>query len=219
MEIFGARRGLYFVADLGLLPRARVVDVTRAALEGGAVMVQLRAKSLTATQMQPPARELVALCKQFEVPLIVNDLPEVAVAVGAAGAHVGQEDATVAHARALLGEQAIVGATTPTEQAVRRAEAEGASYVSVGPIFPSPTKPWKPAAGPELARRLRAVTDLPLCVIGGITADNVHELAGCGVDLVCVISAIAKADDPRAATEQLIAAMRAAEVVCGNHPA
>ncbi len=110
----------------------------------------------------------------------------------------------------MLGDDAIIGATTPTPDAVRRAEAEGADYVSAGPMFRSPTKPDRAVAGPELARRLRPLTNLPLCVIGGITADNVEELAGCGVDLVCVISAIAKADDPRAAAEKLREAMRAA---------
>lgn len=206
------RRGLYFVADAGLLTGERLLGVTRAALEGGVVLVQFRAKRLTAAEMEPPARQLLALCDEFEVPLLINDLPEVAATVGAAGVHVGQEDVTVAYARDLLGDDAIVGATTPTVEAVRRAEEEGADYVSAGPMFRSPTKPWKPVAGPDLARRLRRETNLPLCVIGGINADNVHQLADCGVDLVCVISAIARADDPRAATERIIAAMCAAGV-------
>lgn len=206
------RRGLYFAADTGVLAPAHLVPVTRAALEGGVVLVQLRAKGLAASAMVPLARDLVALGEDFGVPVLVNDLPEVARAAGAAGVHVGQEDVTVARARELLGPDAIIGATTPTVEALRRAQAEGADYVSAGPMFRSPTKPNKPVAGPELARRLRAQTDLPLCVIGGITAANVAELAGCGVDLVCVISAIAAAPDPRAATEELVAAMRAAGV-------
>ncbi len=168
-------RGLYFVADAGLLAGERLVAVTRAALQGGVVLVQFRAKRLTAAEMEPLARRLLAVCDEFEVPLLINDLPEVAAAVGAAGVHVGQEDVTVAHARDMLGDDAIVGATTPTVEAVRRAEQEGADYVSVGPMFRSPTKPWKPVAGPELACRLRRETKLPLCVIGGIDAGNVHH--------------------------------------------
>lgn len=206
------RRGLYFAADTGVLPRERLAPVTRAALEGGAVLVQLRAKQMDVREMVVLARELVAMGAEFGVPVLVNDLPEVARAAGAAGVHVGQQDVTVARARELLGPHAIIGATTPTVEALRRAQGEGADYVSAGPMFRSPTKPEKPVAGPELARRLRAETDLPLCVIGGITAANVAELAGCGVDLVCVISAIAAAPDPRAATEELVAAMRAAGV-------
>ena len=205
-------RGLYVAADTGAAPPERLVEVTRGALEGGAVLVQLRAKGMGAQAMTTLARRLVPVCDEFGVPLLVNDLPEVAAAAGAAGVHVGQEDVSVADARRMLGEGAIVGATTPTGEALRRAEAEGADYVSAGPMFRSPTKPWKPVAGPELARRLRGETELPLCAIGGITAANVHELADCGVDLVCVISAIARAADPRAATEKIIAAMRAAGV-------
>jgi len=211
MAMRGAlERGLYFAADAGVATPERLIRVTRAALEGGVVLVQLRAKEMGAQTMVGLARGLVALCGEFGVPLLVNDLPDVAATAGAAGVHVGQEDVSVADARRMLGEDAIVGATTPTPEAVRRAEAEGADYVSAGPMFRSPTKPSKPVAGPELARRLRGVTELPLCVIGGITAANVHELADCGVDLVCVISAIASAADPRAATEELIAAMRRA---------
>ncbi len=211
-------RGLYFVADASLLTGERIAKVTREALEAGAVLVQLRAKAMTAAEMGPVAQDLVRVCAEFGVPLLVNDLPEVAASAGAAGVHVGQEDVTVAQVRQALGEEAIVGATTPTVEAVRRAEGEGADYVSAGPMFRSPTKPSKPVAGPELARRLRAATDLPLCVIGGIAAENVHELAGCGVDLVCVISAIAAADEPRAAAQELIAAMRAAGVAWGQSP-
>lgn len=208
------RRGLYFVADTGVLSPERILPVTQAALEGGAVLLQLRAKTMPADEMVALARELVDLAEQFDVPVLVNDLPEVAREAGAAGVHVGQQDVAVAEARAVLGGQAIIGATTPTVEAVRRAASEGVNYVSAGPMFRSPTKPEKPVAGPELARRLRAETDLPLCAIGGITAATVHELARCGVDLVCVISAIARAPDPRAATEELLAAMRAAGVAC-----
>ncbi|MEA3400868.1 MAG: thiamine phosphate synthase [Armatimonadota bacterium] len=206
------RRGLYFAADTGALNPEQIMAVTRAALEGGVVLVQLRAKHTPIAEMTELARALVRLCGEFDVPMLVNDLPAVAAEAGAAGVHVGQEDVPVAQARRMLGEDAIIGATTPTAEAVRRAEAEGADYVSAGPMFRSPTKPHEPVAGPALARRLSTETDLPLCVIGGITADNVGELAGCGIDLVCVISAIATAEHPREATEELIRAMREAEV-------
>ncbi len=212
MMRYALRRGLYFVADTGVLREPDIYDVTTAALEGGVVLVQVRSKDLQPDEMTAVARRLVGLCDEFEAPLLVNDFPQVALTSGAAGVHVGQEDVAVAQARKTLGPEAIVGATTPTVEAVRRATAEGADYVSAGPMFRSPTKPEKPVAGPELARELRPHTDLPLCAIGGITADNVGELAGCGVDLVCVISAIATAEDPRAATEEIIAAMQSSGV-------
>jgi thiamine-phosphate pyrophosphorylase len=209
---YSLRNGLYFAADTGLLAPGEMAPITRAALEGGVVLVQLRSKNLAPDEMTAVARELVGICDEFEVPLLVNDFPRVAADAGAAGVHVGQEDVAVAQARQVLGDNAIIGATTPTPGAVRRAEAEGADYVSAGPMFRSPTKPDKQVAGPELARTLRPLTDLPLCVIGGITAENMAELSGCGVDLVCVISAIAKAPDPRAAAEELVETMRASGV-------
>ncbi len=210
------KRGLYFAADTSLLGEPEIYEVTRAALQGGVVLVQLRAKDLAAAEMTRLARELAGVCEPFGVPLLVNDFPQVAAEARAAGVHVGQEDMSVAEARRVLGADAIVGATTPTPEAVRRADAEGADYVSAGPMFRSTTKPGKLVAGPELARRLGPLTELPLCVIGGISAANVGELAGCGVDLVCVISAIAAADDPRAATEELVAAMNEAGVAVGG---
>jgi len=213
------RRGLYFAADTGLLDEPEIYSVTRAAIEGGVVLVQLRAKAIGLADVTRMARELTAICDSSGVPLLVNDLPEVAAEAGATGVHVGQEDVSVAEARRILGADALIGATTPTPQAVQRAEAEGADYVSAGPMFRSPTKPEKPVAGPELAQRLRPLTRMPLCVIGGITAANVAELAGCGVDLVCVISTIAAAADPRGATEEIVAAMRAADVAnCVQSP-
>ena len=205
-------RGLYFAADTDLLDPAQTREVTRAALEGGVVLVQLRAKNMAPPAIVQLAGELVSICDEFDVPLLVNDLPQVARDAGAAGVHLGQDDVPVMKARSLLGQAAIIGATTPTPEAVRRAEAEGADYVSAGPMFRSRTKPAKPVAGPELARTLSLITKVPLCVIGGIDATNVHELADCGVDLVCVISAIAQSSDPRRDTKRLIAAMEAAGV-------
>lgn len=214
--IAGRLRGLYFVADTGLLERGNIATVTREALLGGVSLVQLRAKNMVQAEVVELARLLVGVCAELEAPLVVNDLPAVAAESGAAGVHLGQDDVAVADARRLLGEDAIIGATTPTRDAVLRAEAEGADYVSAGPIFRSPTKPEKPVAGPQLARTLRAITALPLCAIGGIDEHNVGELAGCGVDLVCVISAISAAPDPRAAAERLLAAMRRAGVAAGQ---
>ena len=129
------RRGLYFAADTSLLDEPAIYSVTREALEGGVVLVQLRAKGLATGDVTRIARELTGICEPFGVPLLVNDLPEVAAEAGAPGVHVGQEDVSVAAARRILGPEALIGATTPTPEAVRRAEAEGADYVSAGPMF------------------------------------------------------------------------------------
>jgi thiamine-phosphate diphosphorylase len=208
--------GLYFIADSEALPGERIYRVTEAVLAAGAALVQYRAKGLPVAQSTQGAARLLRLTDAFGVPLVVNDLPEVAAAAGAAGVHLGQDDAPIAAARDLLGPQSVIGATTPTPEAAKRAQAEGASYVSVGPVFGSPTKPQKPPVGPERLRAVRAATDLPLCAIGGITAENVGQLAGCGVQLVAVISVIAAAADPGGAAQKMIQAMRQAGLPTGR---
>lgn len=211
--------GLYFIADSEAMPGERIYRVTEAALAGGAALVQYRAKGLPVAQSAQGAARLLRLTDARRVPLVVNDLPEVAAAAGAAGVHLGQDDAPIAAARDLLGPQAIIGATTPTPEAASHAETEGASYVSVGPVFASPTKPEKPPVGRERLGAVRTATNLPLCAIGGITAENVGQLAGCGVQLVAVISVIAAAADPRRAAEKMIQAMRQAGLPTGRaHP-
>ena len=147
------------------------------------------------------------MTRAFGVPLLINDLPEAAAQVGAEGAHVGQEDMSVVEARRVLGPEAIIGATTDTADQVRRAEREGADYIAIGAIFPSPTKPQAEIMPRATARELAALTRLPLCVIGGINEDNIGQLEELSPELVCVISAIALADDPEAAARRLGDAM------------
>jgi len=206
----GLRFGLYFVADSELLPDKEIFRVTEAALAGGVALVQHRAKNLSPAESEMVIRRLLELTDRFNVDLVVNDLPELVTATGAAGVHLGQDDMPVTKARHILGQGAIIGATTPTPELAQQAEAEGASYVSVGPVFPSPTKREKPPVGPERVRAVRAATELPVCAIGGITAENVGELAGCGVQLVAVVSEIGAATAPRQAAEAAIEAMKRA---------
>ncbi len=206
------RFGLYFIADSAALPGEEIYRVTNAALEAGVAIVQYRAKDLRPDVREEVARGLLALTKARDVPLVVNDLPELALSAGASGVHLGQNDPPIAEARRVLGPEAIIGATTPTPEEAERAEAEGASYVSVGPVFASPTKPQKPPVGPERLRAVRAAVGLPLCAIGGITAENVSAMADCGVQLVAVISEIAAAKDPFLAAAGLLTAMREAGI-------
>jgi len=200
--------GLYFIADSDALPCEGVYDVTQAALGAGVALVQYRAKGLPPDEHRAVAERLMEVTEARGVALVINDLPELALSVRAAGVHLGQDDPAIAEARRILGPEAIIGATTPTPEAAHRAEAEGASYVSVGPVFASPTKPEKPPVGPERLRAVRSAVRLPLCAIGGITAENVGAMAGCGVQLVAVISEIAATADPARAAAAIIAAMR-----------
>ena len=201
------RRGIYFIADAGVTMRNRLAAVTEAALRGGIALVQLRAKYLPVEEVAELGRELLELTRRFGVPLLINDLPEVAVQIGADGAHVGQEDVSVAEARRLLGREAIIGATTDTAEQVERAQAEGADYIALGALFPSPTKPDAELMPPQTLAELAALASVPVCVIGGINESNIGELAALRPDLVCVISAIALADDPEAVARRLGRAM------------
>jgi thiamine-phosphate pyrophosphorylase len=191
---------LYLLADTGLVPPERLPEVVATALRGGVTCVQLRAKGATTLEQIDLARELLRVCRAVDVPFVVNDRVDVALAAGADGAHVGhqsEEDMLPADARRLLGQTAILGVSVGSAEEARSAEAAGAGYVSAGPMFATRTKHNAgPAAGEPLLRAVRAASSLPVVVIGGITAESVAALYAAGADGVCVGSAILKAPDP-----------------------
>jgi thiamine-phosphate pyrophosphorylase len=194
---------LYLLADAGLVPSERLPQVVAAALRGGVTAVQLRAKEATTLEFLDLARNLNAVCREADVPFIVNDRIDVALAAEADGAHVGhigEEDLSPHDARRLLGANAIVGVSVGNGQEAHQATSQGASYVSAGPMFATSTKSNAgPAAGEVLLRSVRAATRLPLVVIGGITPERAAALYAAGADGVCVGAAIVRAADPEAA--------------------
>jgi len=193
-------RGLYAISDG---PRVDLLDACAAALEGGARILQYRDKTREAQRRFDEARALQALCARFDVPLIVNDDVELAAAVGAAGVHLGEDDGDLAHARARLGAQAVIGVSCyDSLERARRLAAAGADYLAFGAFFPSPTKPQARHATPALLRGARAFGK-PLVAIGGITADNARVLIDAGADCVAVVSALFGAQDVRAAARSL----------------
>src|ERR1700716_1599562 len=193
---------LYLLADAGLVPSDRLPQVVAAALRGGVTAVQLRAKEATTLELLELARNLNAVCREADVPFIVNDRIDVALAAEADGAHVGhigEEDLSPHDARRLLGANAIVGVSVGNGQEAHQATSQGASYVSAGPMFATSTKSNAgPAAGEALLRSVRAATPLPLVVIGGITPERAAALYAAGADGVCVGAAIVRAADPEA---------------------
>jgi thiamine-phosphate pyrophosphorylase len=198
-----ARLRLYLLADAALVSPARLPDAVRAALRGGVTAVQLRARTATTGELLELARALNALCREVGVPLVINDRVDVALAAGADGAHVGHigEAAESPHdAQRVLGADAIVGVSVGSAQEAREATAQGASYVSVGPMFAGAARPTLCGpSGEALLRSVRAATRGPLVVIGGITADRAAALYAAGADGVCVGAAIMRAPDPAAA--------------------
>ena len=195
---------LYLVTDRALGRGRSLVDLVRRAVEGGVTIVQLREKQAGTREFIGLAEELQDLLAPLRVPLVINDRIDVALAVGAAGVHVGQSDMPVAMARRLLGERGLLGVSVSNIEEVVRAEADGADYLGVSPIYATPTKTdtVTPVGFVGLSS-LRAATRLPLVAIGGLHADNVIPVIKHGADGVAVVSAIMAADDPCEAARTL----------------
>ncbi len=196
------RRGPYLVTREES-DDARLIAVVSAALSGGVVALQYRDKSADAARRLRQARALVALAANWGVPVIVNDDPELALAAGAAGVHLGEHDAGQGHARRLLGAEALIGVSCYDQlERARDAVRGGASYVAFGSFFASPTKPGARRASIALLEQSTGL-GLPRVAIGGISRDNAAPLIAAGADLVAVISAIWDADDPEAEARAL----------------
>ena len=173
------------------------------ALEGGAALVQYRSKDAPPALALEQARRLVALCRAHRVPLIVNDSIDLAVAAAADGIHVGRDDAAPAAARAAL-PRGIVGVSCYASPAGAGAAAKArADYVGIGSVFASATKPGAVRASLEDIARARDAGGLPVAAIGGITAENVAQVAAAGADMAAVISSLFDARDVRAAAREL----------------
>jgi thiamine-phosphate pyrophosphorylase len=198
---------LYLVAPLRANGRD-LVDVTAQAIAGGVDALQLRDKHASDDELVAGLRALRPLCTETGTLLILNDRPDLAVAGGADGVHVGQDDLAVPAARAIVGEDRLVGLSTHSPEQVDAAIAAGADHIGVGPINVTPTKRGVAAVGTELVR-YAATRPLPFVAIGGIDAANVAAPLDAGARRVAVVRAIVDAADPRAAAAELRAAVDA----------
>lgn len=212
MRAIDKLRGLYVITDTRLIPRHRFIDTVEAAVRGGATMVQLREKDTPRDEVVRLGRELLAVTRRYGALLIINDHPSVAHEIGADGAHVGREDPPVAEARALLGPQAIIGASCYGDVArAVAAEHDGADYVAFGTPFPSPTKTKRTDISLEIFRQAKQQVKVPVFAIGGITLDNAQQVIDAGADGIAVVSGVFGAADVEAAARalaQLFAAER-----------
>ena len=159
-------------------------------LKAGAGIIQLRDKNATVRDLIKIGHAIKKLTERFHATFIVNDLPDIAYACDADGLHIGQKDVSISAARSIMGKGKKIGVSTHSLDEARRARLEGADYISVGPIFHSPTKPYLEPVGTELVRCIRKEIDLPLVAIGGITIENVKEVLAAGADIVAVSSFI-----------------------------
>ena len=198
------RSRIYFITPAETAASKQLFDLVQAAVRSGVGMVQYRAKNQPTRTMVEEANALLKITRPAEVPLIINDRVDVALAVGADGVHVGRQDMAPNHTRRLLGPHAIVGVTAPELSAARKAEQAAASYISCGPIFASPTKPEKPPIGVSQLQRLQKAISLPVCAIGGIDEETIVDLADVAPTLVAVGSAISEAANPAAAARRLV---------------
>ncbi len=205
-------RGLYAIADTSLLDSERLVAAVQDAIEGGASTVQYRDKAGTAAQREQQARALVALGRTYGVPIIINDDPGLAARVGAAGVHLGREDAAVAYARRLLPAPALIGVSCYNElERALVAQSERADYVAFGSFFPSPTKAQAVRAALELLHAAKRQLHIPVVAIGGITPENGSVLVAAGADALAVIHGLFAAPDIRRAAQRYAALFAATD--------
>ena len=195
---------LYVVTDREQAGARGVAATVRAAIDGGATIVQLRDKTASTRALVDSARELIAVCRPASIPLLINDRVDVALAAGADGVHLGQSDMELQDARRLLGADAIIGVSVRDEHEVREAERHGASYLAANGVWATSTKTdfGAPLERDGLAQ-LVAAARLPVVAIGGINVEQAPLIARAGCSGIAVVSAVMKADDPRKAAASL----------------
>ena len=194
---------LYAVTDRHWLGEETLYDQVKKALDGGATFVQLREKNLDREVFLAEAKEIQKLCKEYGVPFVVNDEVSIAKDIDADGVHVGQSDMEAMDVRKILGPDKIIGVSAQTVEQAIIAEKHGADYLGVGAVFTTGSKDDADDVSHETLNAICEAVSIPVIAIGGITKDNVAELAGSGICGVAVISAIFGQKDIQKATEEL----------------
>ncbi|WP_440442323.1 thiamine phosphate synthase [Phascolarctobacterium succinatutens] len=188
---------IYLVTDEGCLQGRALLDCVREALDGGVTLVQYRAKTASSAEMYAEALQLKALCDSFKVPLIINDRLDIAMAVGAAGVHLGQDDLPCAAARRILGEDYLIGVSAHNPAEAKAALQSGADYLGCGAVFGTATKADVKKLGTEGLTAICREKGLPVVGIGGVTADNYREVRVAGADGAAIVSGILAQPDIR----------------------
>ena len=202
---------LYAVTDTSWLRGQTLAQQVEAALRGGATMVQLREKELEGEALEQEAREILAVCRKYGVPLLINDDVMLAKKIGAEGVHVGQSDMAAAEARSILGPDAIIGVTARTIEQAQAAEKAGADYLGSGAVFGTSTKKDAKPLDPAYFQQICESVSIPVVAIGGITANNIRQLEGRKMSGFAIVSGIFAAQDIEAQTKKL---WKAAQELC-----
>lgn len=194
---------LYFITDSTNYDEEEFCSRVEQALQGGVTLLQLREKNKSTREYIELAQKVHEITKKYNVPLIIDDRVDVALAIDAEGVHVGAEDMPIHVARRLMGENKIVGATAKTVPWAKEAYEQGADYLGVGAIYPTTTKVKTVLTSTDTLRDICRAVPIPANAIGGLNKDNIDILKGIPIAGICVVSAIMKADDPKIAAEQL----------------
>ena len=194
---------LYFITDSTDFTETEFLSRVEQALQGGVTLVQIREKDKSTREYIAMAEKVHRLTQRYNVPLLVDDRVDVALAVNAEGVHLGQTDMPIATARRILGDDKIIGATAETVPQALEAYHVGADYLGTGAIYPTTTKVVTVLTPVETLAQICRTVPIPVNAIGGLNKDNVHVLKGTGIAGICVVSAIMKADDPAMAAREL----------------
>ena len=193
---------LYGILDLGITPIVDAERVTSALIEGGIDILQIRAKNSDEAEIESVAHRIVPLTESASIPLIINDFPQLVPSVGAQGAHLGQGDFSISDGRwragrSLAGEvpPPIIGRSTHSFDQAVEAENQGADYIGFGPLYPTPTKPGRPAIGLDDIRKVHQSVAIPIFCIGGINLQTLDQVVAAGAKRVVIVSALLKAND------------------------
>ena len=199
---------LYAVTDRHWLNGRSLYEVVKESLDGGATFIQLREKTLDDETFLKEAKELQQLCKEYQVPFVINDNVDIAIAMDADGVHVGQSDMEAGDVRKKLGPDKIVGVSASTVEEAVLAEKRGADYLGVGAVFPTGSKDDAVDVSYDTLKAICEAVSIPVIAIGGISLENIHKLSGSGICGIAVISAIYAKEDIRKAAEELKAATK-----------
>ncbi len=194
---------LYFITDSTGFEQQEFLSRVKMALEGGVTLVQIREKNKTTREYIELAEKVHEITKQYNVPLIVDDRVDVALAIDAEGVHLGQSDMPIDVARKIIGNDKILGATAKTVEQATQAYKNGADYIGTGAIYPTTTKVITVLTPVSTLKEVCKAVPIPVNAIGGLNKDNVDVLKGSGIAGICVVSAIMKADNPKLAAEEL----------------
>lgn len=195
---------MYFITDSSNYSEKEFLTRVEKALMGGVTLLQLREKDKTTREYVEIAKKVHEIAEKYNVPLIIDDRVDVALAINAEGVHVGQSDMPVLIARKLMGDGKIVGATAKTVPQAKEAYEQGADYLGVGAIYPTTTKVKTVLTSTETLKDICNCVPIPVNAIGGLNKDNIDVLKGIPISGICVVSAIMKSEDPQKATAQLV---------------